>query len=135
MTLLDYPEDTLVTLTVNNTMLPAVLNNTLTAQSLIKQLPLAFSLQRQEFAYKGKVGPLEVAPEQQQDGWNNGDIAYYQGHIYLIFSGSQISKQYKALIIIGHVSELHMEVIKSLSDEAAAIVELPLPVTQSAPVF
>ena len=98
---------TAITLTIGNTVIPAVLNNSVTARDLISRLPLTISLHRYSHDFCGIMSnPLKHDPTDVQHGWKNGDIHFATDGPYfvLFFADEEISKQYGNQVHIGKMN-------------------------------
>ena len=103
--------NTAITLTIGDTVIPATLNNTTTAQDLMTKLPYTISLNRYATDYCAVMNERLAYDEKDvQNGWLNGDISYEKETPYfvLFFGGEENSQQSGNQIIIGKVNDLSL---------------------------
>lgn len=104
-------EETNIMITVGDTVIPAVLNDSVSAQALIETMPFTVSMTRgsADF-YASMEEPLEYSQEDVHNGWQNGDIGFDSSGNYLtIFhSGEDTSENIGNQVTLGHVSDLSL---------------------------
>jgi hypothetical protein len=99
--------ETAITLTIGNTVIPAVLNNTVSARDLISRLPYTVKLTRYSHDYCGVMSnPLKFDQKDVRSGWCNGDIHFATDgpYVVLFFGDEENSKQFGHQIHIGHIN-------------------------------
>ncbi|MEU9456512.1 cyclophilin-like fold protein [Streptomyces sp. NPDC048277] len=111
-----------VTLTVGSTVIPATLNNTLTARRFKEKLPFTITLQRYADDYCGPAAPLETDEAGQQAGWKNGDIGYFGGWFTILFDGQEHSRSTTGVMIIGRVDDGHLDTVRKLDSSITVTV-------------
>ena len=122
----DTEERTAVTLTVGETVLEGYLNSNRTARDLISRLPVTLNLNRGSHDYCGGISPALVYDDGDvQNGWNNGDIAFWTaGNDFVIFhSDEEHSSSTGNIVNIGAVtSDINTE--RSFGDNINVTVSL-----------
>ena len=94
----------------------AFLNDTLAAKDFEKRLPFTCSGYDSGMDYccsaaNGLYDPLET-----QTGWKNGDISLGGGWFALLYGGEERSEEYKDMMIIGHILEDDLELVKNMPE-------------------
>lgn len=115
---------TAVTLTIGTTVIPAVLNNTLSARDLIARLPYTISLHRYTHDFCGVMPePLKYDPADVQHGWKNGDIHFATDGDYfvLFFADEEISEQYGHQVHIGKM-DVNLDTLRNLGRDIRVTV-------------
>jgi len=113
-----------ITLTTDGTVIPATLNETLTAQRFKNELPFTITLQRYSHDYCASAAPLETDKTEQQSGWTNGDIGYFDGWFTILFDGEKRSKDTTGVMIIGRVNDGRLDRIRKLGSSITVTVDL-----------
>ena len=93
-----------IMLTVGDTVIPAVLNDSTASRALLQRLPLTLRLTRYEHDYCGVMSePLPYGPEDVHSGWLNGDIAFTVNGNYfaILYKDEEISQQYDGMVTLG----------------------------------
>lgn len=93
-----------ITLITGETVIPAVLNDTASAQALLGKLPYTVRLQRYVHDYCGVMdAPLPYDATDLQNGWINGDIAFaVDGNYFaILYKDEEHSQQYDGLVKLG----------------------------------
>jgi hypothetical protein len=114
----DPASGTAVTLTIGRLVIPAVLNDTVTARDLISRLPYTVRLHKYTQDFCGVMpNPLRYDPKDIQNGWRNGDIHFATDGNYfvLFFADEDISQRYGYQIHIGKMN-VDAEVLRNLND-------------------
>lgn len=122
----DTEERTAITLTVGETVLDGYLNNNRTARDLISRLPVTLNLNRGSHDYCGGVVPaLSYDEDNVQNGWKNGDLAYWTaGNDFVIFySDEENSSSTGNIVNIGAVTS-DINTVRSLGDNINVTVAL-----------
>lgn len=117
---------TKVTLTVGDVVIPATLNDSITAQDLISRLPYTVSLRRYSHDYCGVMSePLEYREEDVHYGWLNGDIDFARNADYftILFEDEENSEVHGHQINIGKV-DCELSVLKGLDTNIEMVIEL-----------
>ncbi len=122
----DTEEKTAVTLTVGETVLEGYLNSNRTARDLISRLPVTLNLNRGSHDYCGGISPALVYDDGDvQNGWNNGDIAFWTaGNDFVIFhSDEEHSSSTGNIVNIGAVTS-DINTVRSFGDNINVTVAL-----------
>ncbi len=124
----DMPVDngTAVTLTVGNTVIPALLNNTVTARDLIARLPYTVVLHRYTHDFCGVMSePLTYDPADVQHGWRNGDIHFATDGNYfvLFFADEELSGRYGHQVHIGKM-DVELDKLRNLGGRIEVTIAL-----------
>lgn len=120
----EIADGTPVTLTIGDTVIPAKLNDTVTAKAFIEQLPFTVSASKMQYDFCGTVEPLPYEDAERQAGWKNGDIGYSNGWFALFHSGEEESSGYTTEMIIGHIDDEYLETVRSMSGSIPITVSL-----------
>jgi hypothetical protein len=119
--------DTRVTLTVGNKVVPAVLYNNTTAKALEARLPVTVSLNRGPVDYCGGIDPLDYGEDDVQTGYRSGDLAYWiPGQDFVIFSEKDDTSSGAGapdLVVIGQIRS-DIEEIKDLGSTIKVTIAL-----------
>ncbi len=115
---------TAIQLKTGNTIIPATLNDTVAAQDFKTRLPFVVSGYRAEFDYcctaeSGKFDAKEI-----QSGWKNGDITWAGGWFAVLFDGEEQSQSYDNIMIIAHIDENDLHLVRNLPQNVTFTVEL-----------
>lgn len=97
---------TAVTLTIGNTVIPATLNDSVSAKELIFRLPYTVRLHHYAHDYCGVMSdPLKYDPKDVHYGWLNGDIDFATDANYftILYEDQAISKVYGYQVNMGKV--------------------------------
>lgn len=113
-----------IVLKVNDTIIPATLNETVAAQDFKKRLPFKVSGYRSSVDYCCTAASGKFDPTETQSGWKNGDISLAGGWFAVLFDGEEQSGSYSGMMIIAHINEENLYLVKSLPDSVEFTVEL-----------
>lgn len=116
--------ETKIKLTIGSTVIPAILNGTVAAKEFIKKLPFSLSAGKGEFDYCGMGGNLKHDPKETQAGWKNGDIGYARGWFALFHNGEEQSQSYTSEMIIGHIDDNYLDLVRKMPGSVKIVVEL-----------
>jgi hypothetical protein len=116
--------ETRVTLMIEDVVIPATLNNTVTAQAFIERLPLTVRASKAQYDFCGTVEELACDDSERQAGWKNGDIGYSNGWFALFHNGEDQSASYTSEMIIGHFDDEYLETIRGLSGRIEITIAL-----------
>lgn len=114
---------TRIEIKANNVVIPAVLNDTVAAQEFKKRLPFKVSGNRYEVDYCCTTACGVFDPTETQTGWKNGDISLAGGWFAILFDGEETSQDYHGMMIIAHIEEEHMPLVRGLPDAVKFVVE------------
>ena len=115
---------TKIILKANNIEIPGILNNTIAAKEFKKRLPFRVSGYRSAVDYCCTAACGRFDPSETQSGWKNGDISLAGGWFAVFFDGEETSKKYPGMMIIGHIQEDDLYLLKELPENVRFIVEL-----------
>jgi hypothetical protein len=96
-----------ITLTVGDTVIPAILNDSTASKDLISRLPYTVRLNRYTHDYCGVMSePLKYDEDDVHNGWMNGDLAFARDGNYFVmfYADEDISQQYGHQITLGKVN-------------------------------
>lgn len=113
-----------ILLKTNGTVITAVLNDTVAAQDFKKRLPFTVSGHRSAVDYCCMAASGIFDPAETQSGWKNGDISLAGGWFAVLFDGEEISSDYRGMMIIAHIEEENLKLVRGLPDSVRFTVEL-----------
>lgn len=117
---------TKIRLHFGDTVIPATLNDSETAQALIKMLPYTVRMNRYSHDFCGVMqNPLPYKEENVHYGWLNGDIDFARDADYftILFEDEKNSEQYGHQINIGKI-DCELSVISNLRGSFDVRIEL-----------
>lgn len=105
-----------IVLEANGFRIPATLNDTVAALNFKKRLPITVTGYRSPVDYCctaaiGRYDPLET-----KSGWENGDISLAGGWFAVLFGGEEQSGEYHNMMIIAHIEEENLHLVKELTE-------------------
>ena len=111
---------------------PAVLNDTLAAKDFRTRMPFTVSGFRSPVDYCCTADSGEYDPSEEQAGWKNGDISLAGGWFAVLFDGEEQSKAYDHMMIIAHIDEKDLHLVRGLPERAGdagyrKVPHLPFP--------
>lgn len=112
-----------IVIKVGDVVIPAVLNNTVAAKDFETRLPFTVSGFDSGTDYCCTASEGKCDDKERQDGWKNGDINIANGWFSILYAGEEKSKQYKNLMIIGHIAEENLHLVRSLPEKTTLTVE------------
>ena len=115
---------TQIILKTNNVIIPAILNDTVAAQEFKKRLPLSVSGYRSVVDYCCTAACGIFDPTETQSGWKNGDINLAGGWFAVLFEGEETSNTYHGMMIIAHIENEHLQLVRDLPNTVKFVVEL-----------
>jgi len=115
---------TQIVLRVDDIVIPASLNDTVAAQDFKKRLPLKLSGYRSELDYCCHAACGLFDPSETQAGWKNGDISLADGWFAVLFDGEKKSKNFRGMMVVAHIEEEHLNLVKALPETARFTIEL-----------
>ena len=116
--------ETKIVLKANGITIPATLNDTVAAKDFRTRLPFTVSGYRSSVDYCCTASSGAYDPKETQAGWKNGDINLGGGWFAVLFDGEESSKSYTEMMIIGHIDEEHLHLVKGLPNNVTFTVEL-----------
>ena len=102
----------------------AHLNDTEAARDFEKRLPCTFSGSDSGIDYCCTAASGVFDPAEMQTGWKNGDISLGGGWFALLYGGQEQSNAYRNMMIIGHILDKDLKLIKTLPEKATFTVAL-----------
>ena len=114
---------TKIILKANGIEIPAILNDTVAAKEFRKRLPFSVSGNRSAVDYCCRTACGIFDPAETQSGWTNGDISLAGGWFAVLFDGEETSQAYHGMMIIAHIDNAHLPLVKGLSDSVKFTVE------------
>ena len=112
-----------IVLQANDVKIPAILNDTVAARAFYKRLPFTASGYRYSFEYCCRTACGVFDPSETQSGWKNGDIGLASGWFAVFFGGEGISAAYRGMMIIAHIDDRHLPLVKSLPESVRFTVK------------
>ncbi len=100
-------QGTRITITVGDTVIPAILNDSTASRDLISRLPYSMRLNRYTHDYCGVMPePLKYEESDVHTGWLNGDLAFARDGNYFVmfYADEDISSRYGHQITLGKVN-------------------------------
>lgn len=113
-----------IVLKTNGIVIPAVLNDTVAAKDLKKRLPFQVTGHRSAVDYCCTTVNGVFDPVETQSGWKNGDISLAGGWFAILFDGEEESYGYKGMMIIAHIDEKDLHLVRNLPSTAKFAVEM-----------
>lgn len=117
---------TRITLTIGNTVIPGILNNSRSSRELISRLPYTMELHHYAHDYCGVMQePLSYDKKDVHNGWLNGDIDFATDGNYftILYKDEDISKQYGYQVNLGTILA-PLSVMETLGDNISIHIEL-----------
>lgn len=115
---------TRIVIKANDVVIPALLNDTVAAQEFKKRLPFNVSGNRYESDYCCTADCGVFDPAETQSGWKNGDISLAGGWFAILFDGEESSQDYHDLMIIAHIEEEYLPMVRELPASVKFVVDL-----------
>ncbi len=115
---------TKIVLKANDITIPATLNDTVAAQDFKTRLPFKVSGFRSPVDYCCTAKSGKFDPQETQAGWTNGDISLAGGWFAVLFDGEESSKSYDGMMIIAHIDEDNLDLVKELPSKVEFTVEV-----------
>lgn len=115
---------TQIVLKADDVTIPANLNDTVAARDFIKRLPLKLSGFRSDVDYCCHAACGLFDPSETQAGWKNGDISLADGWFAILFAGEELSKDFRGMMVIAHIEEEHLNLVKVLPQTVRFTIEL-----------
>lgn len=113
-----------IVLRAGDTSIPAMLNDTVAARDFRKRLPFQVSGYRSAVDYCCSTACGMYDPTETQTGWKNGDISLAGGWFAVLFDGEEQSSSYRNMMIIAHIDESDLPLVKGLPENVRFTVEL-----------
>lgn len=106
------------------TLIPAVLNDTVAAKDFKKHLPFRVSGFKSPVDYCCSAACGIFDPTETQSGWKNGDISLAGGWFAILFDGQESSADYRNMMIIAHIDEENLDLIRGLPEHVKFSVDI-----------
>lgn len=113
-----------IRITDGKTVLRAVLNDTVAARDFEKRLPFTVSGYDSGIDYCCTAASGLFDPTETQTGWENGDISLGGGWFALLYGGQEQSYGYKNMMIIGHIHDEDLGLMKEMPERVNLTVSL-----------
>jgi len=113
-----------IRITDGETTLRAMLNDTVAARDFEKRLPFTVSGYDSGIDYCCTAASGLFDPMETQAGWKNGDISLGGGWFALLYGGEEQSKDYKNMMIIGHINDEDIGLVKNMPERVNLTVSL-----------
>lgn len=113
-----------IRITDGKTILRAILNDTVAARDFEKRLPFTVSGYDSGIDYCCTTASGLYDPMETQAGWKNGDISLGGGWFALLYCGEEQSKDYKNMMIIGHINDEDLELVKNMPERVNLTISL-----------
>ena len=113
-----------ITITDGTTTLRAVLNDTMAAKDFTKRLPFTVSGYDSGMDYCCSAASGLYDPMETQTGWKNGDISLGGGWFALLYGGEEQSSDYRDMMIIGHIRDEDLGLVKKIPQRVTLKVAL-----------
>lgn len=116
---------TAVKLIVGETVIPALLNGSKSAQALIAKLPYTVELQRYAHDYCGVMSEgLPYDKSDLRDGWLDGDIAFAVSGNYftILYKDEDISEQFDGIVNMG-IIKAPLSIMDTLAESISLRIE------------
>ncbi|ACS81608.1 cyclophilin-like fold protein [Maridesulfovibrio salexigens] len=116
---------TTVKLIVGETVIPALLNDSKSAQALIAKLPYTVELQRYAHDYCGVMSDgLPYDKSDLRDGWLDGDIAFAVSGNYftILYKDEDISEQFDGIVNMG-IIKAPLSIMDTLAESISLRIE------------
>ncbi len=111
-----------VVITDGTVKLRALLNDTLAARDFEKRLPFTCSGYDSGIDYCCSAASGIYDPLEMQTGWKNGDISLGGGWFALLYGGEETSEEYRNMMIIGHILEDDLEMVKEMPERVTLTI-------------
>lgn len=113
-----------ILLKANDTIIPAMLNDTIAAQDFKKRLPFTVSGHKSAVDYFCVAASGIFDPTEIQSGWKNGDISLSGGWLTILFDGEENSSDDRGIMVIAHIDKENIELITKLPNSVRFTIEL-----------
>lgn len=113
-----------IVIKANGAIIPAVLNDTAAAQDFKKRLPLSVSGRKSDMDFCCAAASGVFDPSETQSGWKNGDVSLADGWLAVLFDCEERSSRYRGMMIIAHIDEEFIPLVKKLPKSVRFTVEL-----------
>lgn len=107
-----------------NVLARAVLNDTVAAKDFEKRLPFRCSGYDSGVDYCCTAASGVYDPTETQTGWKNGDISLGGGWFALLYGGEEQSNSYANMMIIGHIDDEDLSIVKEMPSKVNLIISL-----------
>lgn len=111
-----------IVITAEDTTIRAILNDTVAAKDFEKRLPFTYSGFDSGIDYCCSAKDGQYDSGELQTGWKNGDISLGGGWFAILYGGEEKSGDYKDMMIIGHINEEDLKLVKKLPKQVTFTV-------------
>ena len=118
-------KNVMITLTIGDKQIPAILYDNAPAGDLMAKLPVTVTLNRGPIDYCGGIAPIKYGESDVQSGYHNGELAYWPpGQDFVIFTDKEeTSSGVSDLVIIGRITA-DIKEIRSLGSSITVTISL-----------
>lgn len=113
---------TRITLTSENMVIHATLNDTEAAKSLAAKLPMQVSFGRSSVDYCATAPQLDSKRSQSQFGWHNGDISYVGGWLSIFYGGQH--RLPMPMMVLGNIDSADMPKLNAAGSQISFKIEV-----------
>lgn len=111
-------------LKTNEHVVKAELNDTVAAKDFMTRCPMTVSGFRSPVDYCCVAESGRFDPKEMQSGWKNGDISLAGGWFAVLFDGEEDSASYDNMMIIAHLDEENLQLVKTLARNVEFALEV-----------
>lgn len=115
---------TKIIIKAGDVIIPVVLNDSVAAKDFMTRLPFTVSGTDSGIDYCCVADEGKCDDTERQIGWKNGDISLAGGWFAILYGGEKESSAYDGMMIIGHIDESDLSLIKQLPHTVQFVVEL-----------
>lgn len=101
----------------------AELKDTRSAENFAAKFPFHTSGYNSGVDYCCAADTSSSFAEDEQIGWKNGDIGFGGGWFSILFAGQEQSSAFTDMVIVAHVDEEDLEIVRTLPKEADFTVD------------
>ena len=112
-----------IILRAGDTVVPAVLNDTVAAKDFEKRMPFKVTAHRSAVDYCGTAASGVFDPSETRSGWKNGDISLAGGWFAVLFDGEDKSGSYHGMMPIAHIDQADLPLVKAMPETVKFVVE------------
>ncbi len=113
---------TKITLTSEDVVIHATLNNTKAAKSFASQLPKEISFGKSGVDFCATMTTIETDLSERQYGWHKGDISYVGGWLSIFYKGQ--NRLPIKMMVIGSINEEDFETLIDLEGSVVFKVDI-----------
>ena len=115
--------ETKIKLIIGHVSVVGFLNDTTTAQELLKMLPLEFTGTRFNHDITC-ASSRDIPPDIRgiRTGWDNGDIGFNKGTMAIFLEDEEKSGAYSDMMIVGHIDKESLPVLRKIDGAVKVII-------------